>query len=64
MKLSTARHIEVVGSWMGFPSWNASPLRGQVTGPLYFDLPKRDHVVMAELHYSALSGGVTISLAS
>jgi len=20
-KLYTARHIEVVGSWMGFPSW-------------------------------------------
>ncbi len=34
-----------------------------MTGPLYFDLPKRDHVVVAELHYSAFSGGVTISLA-
>jgi len=34
-----------------------------VTGPLYFDLPKRDHSVMAELHDSAVSGGVTISMA-
>jgi hypothetical protein len=33
-----------------------------VTGLLYFDLPKRDHAVMAELHDSAFSG-VTISLA-
>jgi hypothetical protein len=35
-----------------------------VTGLLYFDLPKRDHAVMAELHDSAVSGGMTISLAS
>ena len=34
-----------------------------MTGPLYFDLPKRDHSVMAELHDSAVSGGMTISLA-
>jgi hypothetical protein len=34
-----------------------------VTGLLYFNLPKRDHAVMAELHDSAVSGGVTISLA-
>jgi len=34
-----------------------------VTGLLYFDLPTRDHAVMAELHDSAFSGGVTISLA-
>ena len=34
-----------------------------MTGLLYFDLPKRDHAVMAELRDSAFSGGVTISLA-
>jgi hypothetical protein len=34
-----------------------------VTGPLYFHLPKHDHAVMAELHDSAFSGSVTISLA-
>ena len=42
---------------------DASPLRGQVTSPLYFDLPKRDHDVMAEVHDFAFSDGVTISLA-
>jgi hypothetical protein len=62
-KLHTARHIEVVASWRGFPSLDASPLPGQVTGLLYFDLPARDYAVMAELHDSAFSGGVTISLA-
>jgi hypothetical protein len=51
----------------GGPAWtaaqlDASPLRGQLTGLLYFDLPKRDHAVMAELHDSAVSG-VTMSLA-
>jgi hypothetical protein len=34
-----------------------------VTGVLYFDLPTRDHAVMAELYDSVFSGGVTISLA-
>ena len=47
----------------GFPQPDASPLPGQVTGLLYFDLPTRDHAVMAELYDSAFSGGVTISLA-
>jgi hypothetical protein len=32
-----------------------------VTGLLYFDLPARDHAVMAELRDFASSGGVTIS---
>ena len=61
-KLHTARHIEVVASWRGFPAGRQST-PGQVTGLLYFDLPTRDHAVMAELHDSAFSGGVTISLA-
>jgi hypothetical protein len=33
-----------------------------VTGRLYFDLPKGDHAVKAELHDSMFSGGVTVSL--
>ena len=62
-KLHTARHIEVGGLLAGFSQLDASPLPGQVTGLLYFDLPTRDHAVMAELYDSAFSGGVTISLA-
>ena len=61
-KLHTARHIEVVASWR-VSQLDASPLPGQVTGLLYFHLPTRDHAVMAKLHDSAFSGGVTISLA-
>jgi hypothetical protein len=34
-----------------------------VTGLLYFNLPTRHHAVMVELHDSAFSGDVTISLA-
>jgi hypothetical protein len=60
-KLYTARHIEVVASW--FSQLDASPLPGQVTGLLYFDLLTRDHAVMAELRDFAFSGDVTISLA-
>jgi hypothetical protein len=33
-----------------------------ITGRLYFDLPKGDHAVKAELHDSVFSGGVTVSL--
>jgi hypothetical protein len=31
------------------------------TGLLYFDLPKGDHAVMAQLRDSVFSGGVAIS---
>jgi hypothetical protein len=34
-----------------------------VHGKIVFDLPKRDHAVKAELHDSAFSNGVTVSLA-
>ena len=50
------------GLLAGLSQMDASPLRGQVTGLLYFDPLTRDHAVMAELHDSAFSGGVTISL--
>jgi hypothetical protein len=33
-----------------------------VTGKLYFDMPKGDKAVRAELHDSAFSGGVSVSL--
>jgi hypothetical protein len=35
-----------------------------VHGKLYFDLPKGDTAVTAQLHDSTFSGGVTISLRS
>jgi hypothetical protein len=36
---------------------------GNVTrGLLYFDLPKSDRAVKAEVHDSAFSGGVTVEL--
>jgi hypothetical protein len=62
-KFSADSQADIYGNKAGNAPFLQSINPGNsVTGRLYFDLPKGDHAVKAELHDSVFSGGVTVAL--